>query len=102
MGEHDVHVGTRQLGLEAGDRRRQCHQAEPRGVKAMRKVAKVFADRVHAGERLRGERLPLAVNEPPEDAEIDLQDGEPLADVVVQLPRDSRTLVLLCAQEACA
>jgi hypothetical protein len=49
----------------------------------MGQVAKFCADRVDAADRLRGERLPFAVDEPAERGEIDLQDGEPLADVVM-------------------
>lgn len=43
--------------------------------------------------------MPLAVNEPAEVGEIYHQDGEPLADVIMQFPGDSRTLLLLRAEQ---
>ena len=55
-----------------------------------------FLDALHG---FGGDGFAMALKGPIQQLEVDLQHGQLLADVVVQLPRDPRTLLFLRAQQ---
>src|SRR6188472_2543410 len=68
-------------------------------MKAMREIVHARADVLSAFERFGSSGFVMAVRRPPQQLQLDRQYGQLLADVVVQLPGDAGTLLLLRLQQ---
>ena len=97
--ERDGHVGLGQLALKSVESLHQTHQPQPGRMEAVREIVHARGDFLGALHRFSGDGFGMALNRPTQQLEVDLQHRQLLADVVVQLPRDPRTLSFLRIQQ---